>query len=76
MLAEEQNFDGLVRLNRVLIGKAEAVDSGWRTILDMDSTEVPVYGEHYGKPRVMVRDGGDRSPLAGNLRRDGGLCAT
>src|SRR5262249_29325467 len=45
MLAEEQNFDGLVRLNRALIGKAEAVDSGWRTILDMDSTEVPVYGE-------------------------------
>ena len=34
------------------------------------------HNEHYGKPRVMVRDGGDRSPLAGNLRRDGGLCAT
>ena len=36
---------GLAALNRALIGKAEAVDSGWRTILDMDSTEVPVYGE-------------------------------
>src|SRR5215831_6356862 len=45
MLAEEQNFDGLVRLNGELIGKAEAVDSGYRTTLDMDSTEVPVYGE-------------------------------
>ena len=45
MLAEEENFAGLARLNRALIGKAEAVDSGWRTILDMDSTEVPVYGE-------------------------------
>jgi len=76
MLVQEENFAGLARLNRALIGKAEAVDSGYRTILDMDSTEVPVYGEHYGKPRVMVRDGGDRSPLAGNLRRDGGLCAT
>jgi hypothetical protein len=45
MLAEEENFAGLARLNRALIGKAEAVDSGHRTILDMDSTEVPVYGE-------------------------------
>ena len=31
--------------NRALIGKAEAVDPGYRTILDMDSTEVPVHGE-------------------------------
>jgi hypothetical protein len=45
MLAQEENFAGLVRLNRALLGKAEAVDSGYRTILDMDSTEVPVYGE-------------------------------
>jgi hypothetical protein len=45
MLAEEQNFAGLARLNRALIGRAEAVESSWRTILDMDSTEVPVYGE-------------------------------
>lgn len=45
MLTEEQNFAGLARLNRALIGKAEAMDSGYRTILDMDSTEVPVYGE-------------------------------
>jgi hypothetical protein len=27
MLAEKQNFAGLARLNRALIGKAEAVDS-------------------------------------------------
>ena len=45
MLAQDENFAGLARLNRELIGKAEAVDSGYRTILDMDSTEVPVYGE-------------------------------
>ena len=76
MLAQEENFAGLGRLNRALIGRAEAMDSGYRTILDMDSTEVPVYGEHYGKSRVMVRDGGDRSLLAGNLRRDRGLSAT
>jgi hypothetical protein len=45
MLAEEENFAGLARLNRALIGRAEAMDSGYRTILDMDSIEVPVYGE-------------------------------
>ena len=34
MLAEEQNFTGLARLNRALIGRAEKVDCGGRTILD------------------------------------------
>jgi len=43
MLTQEENFAGLARLNRALIGKVEA--SGYRTILDMDSTEVPVHGE-------------------------------
>jgi hypothetical protein len=32
----------------------------YRTVLDMDSTEIPVYGEHYGKSRVMVRDACNR----------------
>ena len=45
MLAEEQNFAGLAALNRALIARAEPTDSGYRTILDLDSTEVPVYGE-------------------------------
>jgi len=45
MLAEEENFAGLARLNRELIGKAEALDSPYRTVLDMDSTEIPVYGD-------------------------------
>ena len=45
MLAEEGNFSGLARLNRELIGKAEALDSPYRTVLDMDSTEIPVYRE-------------------------------
>ena len=45
ILAEEENFAGLARLNRELIGKAEALDSPYRTVLDMDSTEIPVYGE-------------------------------
>ncbi len=45
MLGEEENFAGLARLNRELVGRAEAMYSGDRTILDLDSTEVPVYGE-------------------------------
>jgi hypothetical protein len=45
MLAEEDNFAGLGRLNRTLIGRAEAMDSACRAVLDMDSTEIPVYGE-------------------------------
>ncbi len=45
MLAEDENLAGLGRLNRALIGRAETMDSGYRTVLDMDSTEIPVYGE-------------------------------
>ena len=45
LLAEEGNFAGLARVNRELIGKAEGIDSPHRTVLDMDSTEIPVYGE-------------------------------
>ena len=45
MLAEEENFAGLARLNREMIGRAEALSSPYRTVLDMDSTEIPVYGE-------------------------------
>src|SRR5881628_1883051 len=45
MLAEEENLAGLARINRELIGKAEALDSPQRVVLDMDSTEIPVYGQ-------------------------------
>ena len=45
MLAEGENFAGLARINRELIGKVEGLDSAQRVVLDMDSTEVPVYGE-------------------------------
>jgi hypothetical protein len=45
MLAEEENFRSLARINRELIGKAEAVSSPQRVVLDMDSTEIPVYGQ-------------------------------
>ena len=45
MLAEEENLAGLARINRELIAKAEAIDSPQRVVLDMDSTEIPVYGQ-------------------------------
>jgi hypothetical protein len=45
MLAEEENFGSLARINRELIAKAEALDSPQRIVLDMDSTEIPVYGQ-------------------------------
>jgi hypothetical protein len=45
MLAHEENFVSLARINRELIGKAEAIDAQRRIVLDMDSTEIPVYGQ-------------------------------
>jgi len=45
LLAEEENFAGLARVNRELIGRAEAINGHYRTVLDLDSTEIPVYGE-------------------------------
>jgi hypothetical protein len=62
----------------VLIGKAEAMDSGYRMILDMDSSEVPVYGRQEQSaynghlesicyhPLLLFNRGGDC--LAANLR--------
>jgi Transposase DDE domain group 1 len=44
VLTQEENLAGLAALNRELIAKAEAIDSPRRVVLDMDSTEIPVYG--------------------------------
>ncbi len=45
VLTQEANLAGLATLNRELSSKAEAIDPPRRVVLDMDSTEVPVYGE-------------------------------
>lgn len=45
MLTQEGNFAGLSRINRELIARSEAIDSPQRVVLDMDSTEIPVYGQ-------------------------------
>ncbi|MGA9060411.1 MAG: IS1380 family transposase [Terracidiphilus sp.] len=78
MLAQDSNFAGLAGLSRALIAKAEALNSGDRTVLDMDSTEIPVYGEqeqsayngHFGStcfhPLLLFNRDGDC--LAAKLR--------
>jgi len=45
ILTQAQNLAGLARINRELLARAEAIDSPRRVVLDMDSTEVVVYGE-------------------------------
>jgi hypothetical protein len=45
VLAQDQNLAGLEAINRDLIARTESVDSRKRVVLDMDSTEIPVYGQ-------------------------------
>jgi len=45
MLAEEENFGNLARINRELIGKVEAIDAPQRIVVDINSTGIPVYGQ-------------------------------
>lgn len=45
LLAEEGNLFGLGAINRELIAKAEVIDATQRVVLDIDSTEIPVYGQ-------------------------------
>ena len=45
LLAREENLTGLATLNRELVAQAEGVGSPHRVVLDMDSSESPVYGE-------------------------------
>src|SRR5271169_3361359 len=44
LLTQGENLSGLARISRDLIAKAEVIDAAHRVVLDMDSTEVPVYG--------------------------------
>ena len=43
LLTQEENLTGLAALNRELIAKTETIDSPQRVVLDMASTEIPVY---------------------------------
>jgi hypothetical protein len=78
VLTQADNLAGLAALNRDLIAKAEAIDSPRRVVLDMDCTEIPVYGEqeqssyngHFEStcyhPLLLFNRGGDC--LAAKLR--------
>ncbi len=48
VLTEEENLDGLTRLNVEWVDKAMAHTSHQRVILDMDSSESPVHGQQEG----------------------------
>ena len=45
LLTQEENLTGLATINRELLAKVETIDSPQRVVLDMDSTEIPVYGQ-------------------------------
>src|ERR1035437_1174692 len=45
LLTQDENLAGLATINRELIAKAETIESPQRVVLDMDSTEIPVYGQ-------------------------------
>ena len=78
LLTQAENLAGLATLNRELVAKGEAIDSRRRVVLDMDSTEVPVYGRqeqsayngHFEStcyhPLLLFNDQGDC--LAAKLR--------
>ena len=62
VLTQDENLDGLSRINRELLAREEAVDSRQRVALDVDSTEVPVPsaaggGEHAQSARKNRRGG-------------------
>jgi Transposase DDE domain group 1 len=44
LLTQEENLAGLAVINRELIGRTETINALKRVVLDMDSTEIPVYG--------------------------------
>lgn len=62
LLAEPENLAGLCAINWELIAKAEAIESPQRVVLDIDSTEIPVYGQqensayngHFGPPATTL----------------------
>jgi len=45
LLTQEKNLTGLAAINRELLAKVDTLDSSQRVVLDMDSTEIPVYGQ-------------------------------
>jgi hypothetical protein len=86
VLTQEENLAALAALNRELIARAEAIDSPRRIVLDMDSTEIPVYGEqeksayngHFEStcyhPFLLFNREGDCGPARSTAPRAGRKC--
>jgi len=78
VLGQEENFAGLAAINLELIAKAESLGFPQRVVLDIDSAEIPVYGQqensayncHFestcNHPPLLFNRGGDC--LAAKLR--------
>jgi hypothetical protein len=45
LLTQDKNLTGLAGINRELLARVEAMESSRRVVLDIDSTEIPVYGQ-------------------------------
>jgi hypothetical protein len=45
LLTQGENLTGLAAINRELLARVEAMESSQRVVLDIDSTEIPVYGQ-------------------------------
>lgn len=54
LLTQTENLAGLAALNRELVAKGEAINSPRRVVLDMDSTEIPVYGRQEQGPMLTT----------------------
>jgi hypothetical protein len=72
VLSQDENLEGLSRINRELLAKAEAMDFPQRVVLDMDSTEIPVYGQqeqsaYNGPLRVDLLSPADAVQRGGRL---------
>jgi hypothetical protein len=44
-IVREKNLSALAAINRELVAKAETIDPPQRVVLDMNGTEIPVYGQ-------------------------------
>ena len=55
LLEHQENFNGLVKLNRELVAEVKGVASPDRVMLDMESSESPVYREQVriGSQRIL-----------------------
>ena len=70
VLSREQLCNGI---NRQLVGRVEAVDSPQWVVLDMGSTEIPVYGqqEKFDQARPLRAAAGGRETVPWGARRAG-----